>query len=529
MAINYVRFQRGTQRAYEALKTAGTLDKNTLYFIENEDGTGALYMGVRPVSGGSNIITPASLKDLTDVVINETGANSFLIKDSASNNWISKSFEDIISLIEQGLNNDTVIDINNLQNQIDNIEQNIDNIEQNIDNLETIINNKIDIKVFNEALATKANSDDINKELGKKANINEVNEALNLKANIDEVNEALNLKINIETFNSQLSKKADIEALNLKADINEVYTKEEVNNKIATDIDAAIVSADHLKRIKVNSIYDIDVEQPNADQYIYMVPTGLQEEDNKYDEYIVIEKVLEKVGSWEIDLTEYAKKSDLNSKVDIDNNARLMTLDEGAKLSNIEFNAQVNIINSISDDFSINLENNKQLILNTLSINKIKDLSDILHNKVDIQEGYTLLSPDDQKKLSALVINSDNSVELQGLAEWLNQNANTVRGLSENNLTDELYNKLNNSLFISEINTNQLQVNNGKLNIIAVESSKISGLQDLLNEKANQSIVNNLQLELDSVINSLTTYVDKNTYNKDITEIKDILIWKEMS
>ena len=526
MAINYVRFQRGTQRAYEALKTAGTLDKNTLYFIENEDGTGALYMGTRPVSGGSNIITPASLKDLTDVIINETGANSFLIKDSASNNWISKSFEDIISLIEQGLNNDTVIDISNLQNQID-------NIEQNIDNLGTIINNKIDIEVFNEALATKANSDDINKELEKKANINEVNEALNLKANVDEVNEALNLKIDIETFNNQLSKKANIEnvneALNLKADANKVYTKEEINNKIAADIDAAIVSADHLKRIKVNSIYDIDIEQPNADQYIYMVPTGLQEEDNKYDEYMVIEKVLEKVGSWEIDLTEYAKKSDLNSKVDIDNNARLMTLDEGAKLSGIEFNAQVNIINSISDDFSINLENNKQLVLNTLSINKIKDLQDILHNKVNTQEGYTLLSPDNQKKLSALIINDDNSVELQGLAEWLNKKANTVKGLSENNLTDELYNKLNNSLFISEVNTNQLQVNSGQLNIIEVESSKISGLQDLLNEKANQSTVNNLQLELDNIVDLLTTYVDKNTYDKDIAEIKDILIWKEMS
>ena len=33
---NYVKFQRGSQEAYDALKAAGTLDNNTLYFIYNE-------------------------------------------------------------------------------------------------------------------------------------------------------------------------------------------------------------------------------------------------------------------------------------------------------------------------------------------------------------------------------------------------------------------------------------------------------------------------------------------------------------
>ena len=32
---NYVKFQRGSQEAYDALKAAGTLDNNTLYFICN--------------------------------------------------------------------------------------------------------------------------------------------------------------------------------------------------------------------------------------------------------------------------------------------------------------------------------------------------------------------------------------------------------------------------------------------------------------------------------------------------------------
>ena len=51
MSINYVRFQRGSVAAYNAL---GTPDKNTLYFIyENEDsGIGSLYLGEKLISGG---------------------------------------------------------------------------------------------------------------------------------------------------------------------------------------------------------------------------------------------------------------------------------------------------------------------------------------------------------------------------------------------------------------------------------------------------------------------------------------------
>lgn len=546
--INYVRFQRGTQKAYELLKTAGTLDKNTLYFIENEDGTNVLYMGLKVVCGGNNIITPTSLKDLEDIIINDTGANSFLVKDNSTDKWISKSFEDIIALIEQELNIDTTINIADLQNQIVNIKENIDDLEQSIIQ-------KIDTETFNTELNKKANIDDINvelnkkididtfnTELNKKANIDDINAELDKKANIDDINIELNKKIDNETFYETLSTKANIEdvnnALNLKANINEVYTKIEIDKKITSDIDAAIVATNHLKRLKVNSIYDIDMDLPNADQYIYMIPTGLQEDDNKYDEYMVIDGTIEKVGSWEVDLTEYAKKSDLDSKVNVDNNARLITLNEVEKLLNIEPNAQVNIINSVSNDFSIDIENNRQLVLKTLSLDKINNLQNILNNKVDAQQGYTLLSPDDQKKLSALVIGEDNDLQLsgsvnadkvQGLAEWLKNNSSKVKGLSENNITDELYNKINSGLLITSINTNQLQINDGELSIIAIDSSKVNGLQDLLNEKANQSIVSDLSIQINDITKSLNNYVDKITYDQDIAEIKDILTWKEMS
>lgn len=101
---NYVKFQRGSQEAYDALKAAGTLDNNTLYFIYNEanDTAGALYMGSRIISGGDITIASAALDDLADVIVKGAGTNSFLVKGD-NDNWVAKSLEDVIALIKNNL------------------------------------------------------------------------------------------------------------------------------------------------------------------------------------------------------------------------------------------------------------------------------------------------------------------------------------------------------------------------------------------------------------------------------------------
>ena len=106
MAINYVKFQRGSQEAYDALKEAGKLDENTLYFIYSADNSsvGALYMGNRIISGGDITIASANLDDLADVIVKGAGTNSFLVKGE-NNNWIAKSLEDVVSLIKDNLGN----------------------------------------------------------------------------------------------------------------------------------------------------------------------------------------------------------------------------------------------------------------------------------------------------------------------------------------------------------------------------------------------------------------------------------------
>lgn len=75
-----------------------------------------------------------------------------------------------------------------------------------------------------------------------------------------------------------------------------------------TEVAAAIAAADHMKRKIVTSTDDIDLEAADASQYIYMVPKSKTKTGDKYDEYMVLDGVLEKVGDWEIDLSNYVQK-----------------------------------------------------------------------------------------------------------------------------------------------------------------------------------------------------------------------------
>ena len=100
----YVRFQRGSQAAYDALKNAGQLDDNTLYFIYAADNqsAGALYMGARFISGGDATIVSSNLNDLADVIVENAKTNSFLVKDD-EDNWVAKSLQDVVALIAANL------------------------------------------------------------------------------------------------------------------------------------------------------------------------------------------------------------------------------------------------------------------------------------------------------------------------------------------------------------------------------------------------------------------------------------------
>lgn len=383
-----------------------------------------------------------------------------------------------------------------------------------------------------------------------------------VEADVAEANEA------VQTVQQELANKANA---------SDVYTKTETESKIKEEID----KLDHLKRTTVAGIESIVVDAEDADQYIYMVPNT---ETGNYDEYMVIDGELEKVGDWSVDLTEYAKTVDLDNKVDKDPNARLMTNAEGDKLESIEEGAEKNYISSVSSELevlqgllsvksipqskvenlstdlnfvsgridtvesllnakvdkeanarlmttaeaeklaaitdliksvnstSFSVSEEGQLNLKDIDLSKISGLQDQLNSKVsrvytDGQE-WTLLSPENQKKLAALTIEGDN-IEISGsvnadnvleLASWITGHRDSVDGLfSALNQTKldsiELGAQRN---YISSVDP-EFTVTNGNLELESIDSSKVAGLLDLLSTKADTSTVTSLSTSLSSL------------------------------
>lgn len=217
-----------------------------------------------------------------------------------------------------------------------------------------------------------------------------------------------------------------------KTALENVYTKSETD----TAISVAVTNANHLKRKVVGSVDEVEADKDNADalQYIYMVKTGLESDDNKYREYIVVEdesgnRSVEKVGDWEVDLSDYAKTEDVNKelakKADSDkvytkeqadqaiSEAIDVAIGEDApseikkeldeyKASNdiavkkntdaIDANsdkiaalekvgAEKNVITSVSSDFAVS--DLRELSLNNISIAKVTNLQDTLDGYSD--------------------------------------------------------------------------------------------------------------------------------------------------
>lgn len=239
------------------------------------------------------------------------------------------------------------------------------------------------------------------------------------------------LQTDLESTNETVSELSD--KVDTKADAESVYTKAEIDTTLAniytktetnTAIGEAIAAAGHLKRKKVDSPEDINESAEDADQYIYMVPTGFQEEDDKYDEYMVIDGIVEKVGSWEVNLSNYATTEyvddELAKKVDVKTGERLITDAEATKLTSIEEGAQKNYITSVN-------KNNFSVVDGKLS------LSNINSSQV---EGFDNLSKT-VKDLQTIINGNDTVI---GLSTQVNQLNTKVENLDNIYVTKTLFN-----------------------------------------------------------------------------------------
>ncbi len=236
----------------------------------------------------------------------------------------------------------------------------------------------------------------------------------------------------IEGVNSQLG--------TLQTTVNDLkqntYTKSEVDQKIA--------NAAHLKRVIVDSITDIDKNADNADQFIYMVLVSPEDTSDKYDEYMVIivtdesgEEIrfVEKVGSWEVDLSNYVTVEsfvqELGKKVDAKEGYSLVSDDYITKLEGIEAGAQKNFISAV-DNVHFEVNENGLLTFKGIDTSKIEGLSTLLDGKVDKEEGKGLSSNDftDAHK-DAIAANTQNIQVLDGKLVVIQNVLNGIEGESE--------------------------------------------------------------------------------------------------
>lgn len=89
--------------------------------------------------------------------------------------------------------------------------------------------------------------------------------------------------------------------------ITDAYTKGEADSAIAQ----AVANADHLKREIVEELPEVGSANEHT---IYMVGDGTGEEENqKYEEFMLINGAFEKIGDSAVDLTNYALKTEVDA------------------------------------------------------------------------------------------------------------------------------------------------------------------------------------------------------------------------
>ena len=150
--------------------------------------------------------------------------------------------------------------------------------------------------------------------------------------------------------------------LNQKANAADVYTKSETD----TAISQAVASASHLKRKIFTTFEEAQAfaeSISNPDQYIYMVQSEFFVLNDKYDEYLYIDGNLEKVGNWEVDLSDYATKAEIGQ---ID-----------TKVNNLE-----TLLNTKADKIEVAEVKNNITTVTT----KVNNLEALLNNKADKTE-----------------------------------------------------------------------------------------------------------------------------------------------
>lgn len=324
--------------------------------------------------------------------------------------------------------------------------------------------------------------------------------------------DAINTNIgNLEKADDDLE--ASVAAINTK--LKNIYTKTETDSAIA----AAVSAADHLKREVVTELPSVDDADLNT---IYMIASGLQDDDNKYYEWMVINGAWEQIGSWEVDLSSYAKKTEVEAKVDKVAGHSLVSDEEIAKLATVETGAQKNYIKSVDTEFTVdangklNLESvpNDIDLKDNESIKTIKgDLEGAIATKVTKEAGKSLVDDNLIATLENLPADAEKNIIASVSDEFT---IDTDRKLSVNKIDgSKIENLANNADFtVVQGDITSLETDVGEIqSTLASVATTLTSLSTGLSETKTD-------------LSSLTARVEKNEL--DIVELYKMLTWQEL-
>jgi hypothetical protein len=185
-----------------------------------------------------------------------------------------------------------------------------------------------------------------------------------------------------------------------KADVDSVYTKEETEDLIKTEV----AKYDHLNREIFNNIDEANefiARSEKPENYIYMIAKE-EEEGNKYDEYLFVNGSLELVGNWEVDLSGYVTNDKLETSIVIktveptefdlvDKHLTLKSIDV-SKVNGLAGHEAILGLNNALDALSKTVEGHTESIANnsgaiTLLQTSVSNIQNSLNNYV-ISEQY---------------------------------------------------------------------------------------------------------------------------------------------
>ena len=274
---SFVKFQRGTLAAYQNLRVK---DPDTLYFIyaDANNQYGSLYLGDKLISGGEVSVVSSSLANLSDVNLANAADGQILSYDAASGKWKNL----------------------NLAQAIENA-----NINTGAEVTQVIPNEGEDDSQAIDRIITDPEQGDIafvgdnvyiyNGDSWQQISGASETELASLQSEVADLKEVVGTPA-----------EGNNPATGLHAEIAEKITAADANQLIAS----AIGEVNHLSYQKVGSLNDIDTSATNADRYIYLVPQTPGSLNDGYDEYLVIDNELEKMGQWGV-----GQLSDLEASV----------------------------------------------------------------------------------------------------------------------------------------------------------------------------------------------------------------------